>query len=51
MIIEADFQENNKVLDADFGTVYSVDTAIGDISTALDELHEYAQALIGGVTE
>jgi hypothetical protein len=23
-------------------------TAIGDISTALDELHTYAQALIGG---
>lgn len=26
-------------------------SAIGDISTALDELHIYAQALVGGATE
>lgn len=32
-------------------TQTQLDNAIGDIETALDELHAYAQALIGGDTE
>lgn len=34
-----------------FATTNYVDSKIGDIDTALDELHTYAQNLIGGVTE
>ena len=82
MIINAEFNEENKVLNADFGTVFTVNEgggsitvdqtynpksknaqsgiavaeaineSVGDIETALDELHTYAQSLIsGGATE
>lgn len=39
---------------ADNATTYTkteVDNLIGDIDSALDELHTYAQALIGGASE
>jgi hypothetical protein len=45
MAQELDRRKANK---ADTYTKAEVDTQIGDISTALDELHNYAQSLVGG---
>lgn len=39
------------VYDEDAANKIYVDTQIGNISSALDELHTYAQSLIGGATE